>query len=105
MQAINISSKAIGQATKWSFVTEVGTKLLTPVTNAILARILVPEAFGFVATINMVVSFTEVFTDAGFQKYIIQHEFDSEDDQDLTINVAFWSNLLLSLVILLFIII
>lgn len=41
----------------------------------ILARILAPEAFGVVATIAMIISFAEMFTDAGFQKYLVQREF------------------------------
>ena len=44
-------------------------------------------------------SFAEIFTDAGFQKYLIQHKFDSDEDLYRSTNVAFWSNLVLSLVI------
>ena len=83
-------------AMKWSLIAEVAAKAITPVTNAILARILIPEVFGLVATINMVISFTNVFTDAGFQKYIIQHEFKDKNDENESINVAFWSNLIVS---------
>ena len=67
-------NKKIGQATKWSTVTEIATKLVSPITNAILARLLVPEAFGVVATLVMITSFAEIFTDAGFQKYLVQHD-------------------------------
>jgi PST family polysaccharide transporter len=41
----------------------------------------------------MVVSFAMMFSDAGFQKYLIQHEFDSEEEFRLASNVAFWTNL------------
>lgn len=88
------------QATKWSFVSELVAKLVGPITNGILARILLPEAFGYVATINMVISFTDLFTDAGFQKYIIQHEFKDEEDWNSSVNSAFWSNLMLSFLLL-----
>lgn len=94
----NLNQK-MGQATKWSSITEIGTKLVTPITNAILARLLTPEAFGVVATLTLVVSFAEVFTDAGFQKYLVQHEFTDEEDLDLSTNVAFWTNLVFSLLI------
>ncbi|MGI6007093.1 MAG: lipopolysaccharide biosynthesis protein [Ruminococcus sp.] len=80
-------------ATRWSTITEVVAKLISPITNMILARLLTPEAFGVVATINMVVSFVEMFTDAGFQKYIIQHVFASEEELDKDTTVAFWTNL------------
>ena len=86
-------SKKIGRATKWSSITEIIAKLISPIVNMILARLLVPEAFGAVTTITMVISFAEVFTDAGFQKYLIQHEFGSQDELDKSTNVAFWTNL------------
>lgn len=86
-------------ATKWSTITEIIAKLITPITSIILARLLAPEAFGVVATLAMIISFAEIFTDAGFQKYLIQHEFKNEDDRIKSTNVAFWSNLSMSLII------
>ena len=86
-------------ATKWSTITEVIAKLITPATSIILARLLTPEAFGVVATLTMVITFAEIFTDAGFQKYLIQHEFKDAIDLEQSTNVAFWSNLVLSLAI------
>ena len=50
--------KKIGQATKWSSITEIMVKLVSPIVNMVLARLLAPEAFGLVATITMVISFT-----------------------------------------------
>lgn len=89
----------IVKATKWSSITEVVAKLITPITSIVLARLLTPEAFGVVATLTMVITFAEIFTDAGFQKYLIQHEFDDDIDKDQSTNVAFWSNLIMSLFI------
>lgn len=86
-------------ATKWSAVTEIVSKLVTPITNMVLARLLTPEAFGVVTTLTMVITFAEIFTDAGFQKYLIQHEFADERDKDESTCVAFWSNLVMSLLI------
>lgn len=92
-------SKKILNATKWSGITEIIAKLIVPVTNMILARILSPEAFGVVATITMIISFVDMFTDAGFQKYLIQHEFVDEEEREISINVAFWTNLTISIII------
>lgn len=89
----------VAKATQWSGLTELGVKLIAPITNAVLARLLVPAAFGVVATLTMVVSFAEIFTDAGFQKYLVQHEFDDEEDLNRSTNVAFWTNLIFSLVL------
>lgn len=100
----NLNNKII-KATKWSTITEIIAKLITPITNMILARVLVPEAFGVVTTITMIISFADMFTDAGFQKYLIQYEFKSEKEKIMSINVAFWSNLAISLIIWLVIII
>ena len=99
----NINTK-VKRATSWSLITEIVAKLIAPVTNMILARLLTPEAFGSVATITMIISFADIFTDAGFQKYIVQHNFDDEHDLRLGINVAFWSNLLLSVIAVLIIV-
>ena len=65
----------------------------------VLARLLLPEAFGLVATITVVTSFAEVLSDAGFQKYIIQHDYKSNEDYSKIFSVAFWSNLMLSLIV------
>lgn len=90
-------------ATKWSAMAEIVAKLVSPITTMVLARLLAPEAFGVLVTAQMVISFAEIFTDAGFQKYIIQHEFDNDDDKYKSTSVAFWSNLIMSLTIWLFI--
>lgn len=71
----------------------------------VLARLLTPEAFGIVATLTMIISFTELFTDAGFQKYLIQHEFKDAEDREQSTNVAFWSNLIMSIMLWVIIII
>ena len=92
-------NKKIVNATKWSTITEVMAKLVAPISSMVLARLLTPEAFGVVATLNMVIAFAEIFTDAGFQRYLIQHEFKDDDDKDKSTNVAFWSNLTMSFVL------
>ncbi len=92
-------SRQVGKAVKWSTVTEVLARLIAPLTNMVLARLLTPEAFGLVATVTMVVTFAEVFTDAGFQKYLVQHEFQDEEDLNVSTNVAFWTNFIFSLLL------
>lgn len=92
-------------AAKWSLITEVLAKLITPVTNIILAHILAPTAFGILATIMMVISFAEMLADAGFQKFLVQYEFESEDEKQKNVSVAFISNIVLAIVLWLVIII
>lgn len=92
-------NKKSGKALGWSVITEIAAKLITPIVNIVLARLLAPEAFGAVATITMIITFAEIFTDAGFQKYIVQHEFSSEEELDKNTNVAFWTNFSVSALI------
>lgn len=81
MNADNKMDNRIKHATQWTFATEILGKLITPVTGAILAHVLTPEAFGVVAAILVVTSFAEMFADAGFQKYFVQHDFCDENDK------------------------
>lgn len=94
----NINNKVVS-ATKWSTITEIAAKLVSPVTTMVLARLLTPADFGVLVTATMVISFSEIFTDAGFQKYLIQHQFKTDSDLYRTTTVAFWSNLIMSLAI------
>lgn len=94
----NLQNKIIN-ATKWSTITEIVAKLISPITNMILARLLVPEAFGVVATITMIISFADMLTDSGFQKYLVQHEFKDENEMNDSADVAFWTNFAISIVL------
>ncbi len=86
-------------ATMWSSLTEISSKLIAPITTMVLARLLTPEAFGVVATVTMIISFTQLFSDAGFQRYLIQYEFKNDDEKYKTTNVAFLSNIVLSILL------
>ncbi|MGO2933206.1 oligosaccharide flippase family protein [Microbacterium sp.] len=91
-------------AAKWSLITEVIAKIITPVTQLVLARILAPEAFGVLATVIMVASFAEMLADAGFQKYLVQHEFRDKNSLYRSANVAFWSSMSIAVLLLLIIV-
>ena len=99
-----LGSKVMNAA-KWSSITEVSSKCIQPISNMLLARILSPDAFGVVATINIIISFVDMFTDAGFQKYIIQNDFKDEESFEKSLTVAFWTNLFISIGLWLFIVI
>lgn len=89
-------NKKIVNATKWSALTEILSKLVTPITSMVMARLLTPEAYGVVATFSIIIALADIFSDAGFQKYLIQHEFKDDEERDQHTNVAFWSNLVMS---------
>lgn len=84
---------------RWSAITELLAKLITPVVNMALARILAPAAFGVLATITMVLSFAEIFVESGFQKFLIQHNFEDKNQEHCYMSVAFWANLSFSVLV------
>lgn len=86
------TNSQILNAAVWSSASEIAAKIISPITNMILARIIAPEAFGIVATVTMIVSFADMFTDSGFQKYLVQHEFKDDVEKYNYTNVAFWTN-------------
>ena len=98
-----MDSEAVIQKTKkaanMSMLAELLAKIIVPIINMILARILSPEIFGIVASINIVTSFTDIFTEAGFQKYLIQEEFENDEKLYKYTNVAFITNLALSVLL------
>lgn len=96
-------NKKISLATKWSILTELFAKLFAPISSIILARILAPEAYGIIATMTMVIAFCNLFSDAGFQKYLLQASFKDEVDKYKSIDVAFWTNLIISVILYIFI--
>ena len=98
MNSSQIKKNAVN-ATKWASITELSAKLVLPITNMILARILAPEAFGILATVIIIISFADMFADAGFQKFLIQYEFPSEENKFQYANVAFWTNFIISMLL------
>ena len=93
---MNNLGRKTATAMKWSTITEMLAKIISPIINMILARILAPEAFGVLATVTMVISFAEVFVESGFQKFLIQHKFENQERENQFMSVAFWANLIFS---------
>jgi O-antigen/teichoic acid export membrane protein len=94
MEDANIKEKAINSI-KWTTIAEVFTRLLQPLTAIILARLLSPQEFGVVGVAIIVISFSQIFWEAGLGKTIIQ----ADKDISITATVTFWTNVILSLLI------
>ena len=94
MEDNNVLAQKINKSFKWSTFTELLVKLITPVLNAILSHILLPEAFAPLAVVTMVISFGEIFIESGFKKYLIQHQFSDEEEYKIFFDVAFGQILL-----------
>lgn len=100
MSEKNIVKKSI----LWSFFTVGIHKLIIPISNMILARVLDPSAFGVVAVANMIISFIDIITDSGFCKYLVHKDFKDEREKYEYANVSFWTNMLISTVIFILIV-
>ena len=92
----DLRSKA-HNASKWSLLTEVIARAITPVTQLLLARLLEPQAFGVIAAVVMVTSFAGMLTDAGFGKFLVQRAVKNDNELSEYANVSFWSSLALGL--------
>ena len=90
------NQNVIAKSIKWSSLGEILAKLIVPITNMVLARVLMPEDFGILASINMIISFVDLFTDSGFAKYLIQCDFDTIHERNQFANIAFWTNFAIS---------
>lgn len=86
---------SLTHAIKWSFLAEVASKAITPLIFVVLARLLTPEDYGVVAAATMVISFSQVFWEAGMSKAIIQYQ----GERDAAANSAFWVNNLLGVAV------
>lgn len=80
-------------------MTQVIAKLIPPISNMILARLFAPEVFGAIATITMVTSFADTLSESGFQKYIVSRKYDDSSELYKDSNVAFWTNLFISILL------
>lgn len=77
---------AIGHSVKWSYISEIASKAVTPLVFIVLARLLTPEDYGVVAAATMVVTLTQVFWESGIGKAVIQFKGDVAETAD----VGFW---------------
>lgn len=80
-------------ALKWSVFGEIASRTIGPVIFLVLARLLGPEDFGVAAAATVIISFSQLFSDAGLAKALIQRQ----DHVDECANVAFWINVSISL--------
>lgn len=80
------------KSVKWTTLAEIASRAAQPLVTLVLARLLSPNEFGIVGVAVMVISFSQVFWEAGLSKTLIQTESDSEQ----AANVVFWTNIALS---------
>ncbi len=104
IQSTNFESKA-AKSIKWTIVGEVSAKLIVPITNMILARLLAPEIFGIVASVSIITNFADIISESGFSRYILQQKFSSEEKKKKSAGTANLVSVIISLLLFILVLI
>ena len=90
----NIKNKVLSNLF-WRFAERCGAKLVSFVVSIILARILLPEAYGTVALITVFITIFQVFVDSGLGNALIQ----KKDADNLDFSTVFYTNIVFCIVL------
>jgi O-antigen/teichoic acid export membrane protein len=85
----------LAQSIKWSFLSELASKAVSPIVFIVVARVITPEDFGVMAAALIVISFSQIFWEAGMSKALIQRQEDIADAS----NFVFWVNIFLGILV------
>jgi O-antigen/teichoic acid export membrane protein len=96
MQQLHVK---VSKGIKWTTLSSLVPKIISPLIMIVLARLLAPEYFGLISTAMIVISFSQIFWEAGLTRALIQ----SNEPIELSGNLVFWSNLILSILLYLII--
>ena len=78
-------TRRVAKAGSWSIVQVLGINLLRLCSNLIMTRLLVPEAFGLMAMVSMLIAGFQLFTDIGINRSVSR---EPDGDQDHFLRVA-----------------
>ena len=95
-------SNSTAKGVAWAAVDKFGIVLLQFVINLVLARLLVPEDFGLVGMILIIVAVSGILADGGFGSALIQKLNPKEEDFSTAFSVNITTALLLYAIIYLF---
>lgn len=85
-----VTERAV-QSIKWSALTEIVSRVASPIIFVIMARLLAPSDYGVVAIASIAISFSAMFWDAGLSKALIQ----IAEAAEAAAHVVFWTNVAL----------
>lgn len=77
----------------WKFAERISAQLVTTVVGIVLARLLMPDDYGIVAIVNIVITICNVFVSSGFGTALIQ----KKDADEIDFSSVFYANLLISI--------
>lgn len=90
-----VRSKTIVSNFIWRFFERFGAQIISLIVTIILARILIPEAYGTVALITVITSLLQVFIDSGLGSALIQ----KKDADDVDFSSVFYFNVVLCVIL------
>ena len=79
----------------WKYLERIGAQGVSFVVSIVLARLLSPEIFGYVALISVIISILQVLVDSGFSGALIQ----KKNADDLDFSTIFFFNLFISVLL------
>ena len=89
----NVTSKQVASNLIWRSLERVGAQGITLIVSIVLARLLLPEVYGVVALVTVIISILEVLATAGLGTAIVQ----KKEIDILDYSSVFWFNLACSL--------
>jgi PST family polysaccharide transporter len=92
---------SIIKAIKWSFVGELATKILQPLTFLISMKFLTPTDYGVITSALMLIGFSQIFWEAGLGKTLIQRQNNILEGT----HIHFWINFVFGIIISLILIV
>ena len=84
---MEINNKIVFSNLIWRFAERVGAKGVSLIVSIVLARLLVPEAYGQVALLSVFLTIFGVFVDSGLGNALIQKK-NADDDDFSTVSFA-----------------
>lgn len=79
----------------WSFFSTIGTQLIQLLVQVVLARLLMPEDFGIIGMVTVIIALSQTFVESGFTKGLIREKESTQEDY----STVFFFNLGMSTVL------
>ena len=79
----------------WKFAERIGAQLVSTIVSIILARVLLPEDYGVVAVVTIIITLCNVFVTSGFGSALVQ----KKDADDVDFSSVLYMSLIISVVI------
>ena len=90
-----VNSKTLSASLFWSFLEQGGSSIVSLVVQIILARLLLPDAFGVMAILLVFVNLINTLAHSGFGSALVQ----KKDATRISFSTAFWLSMALSLIL------